>query len=163
MDKGLKTRWLEVLGYSGLIPFLGLALLVLLADTAEQAAQLSKLNLLYGACIVSFLGAVHWGILLTQASADHPSYLAGRTVAQHEAFSLIWGVTPSLIAWVIVGFASTTTALWLMGVALWFIWLVDQKALAPLQAFTDYLKLRTHLTLGASVGLFATAIFYSMV
>lgn len=157
MKKGLKTRWMEVLGYAGLIPFLGLGILSVVNRDTDLASMFGQWNLLYGATIVSFLGAVHWGIVLTQASADQATYLAGRSDAGHEAFSFVWGVTPSLIAWLIVAFAPADWSLWLMALTLWLVWIVDRKALAPLKAFDDYLRLRTHLTVGASIGLLVTA------
>lgn len=163
MNKGLKTRWMELLGYAGLIPFLGFAVLTATYNGTDLTAMFGQWNLLYGASIVSFLGAVHWGIILTQSSADQPSYLAGRSDRGHETFSFIWGVVPSLIGWLIVAFAPADWSLWLMGTLVWVIWWVDRSALGPLKAFDAYLKLRTHLTIGASIGLFATAALATMV
>jgi hypothetical protein len=157
MNKRFNTRWMKLLGYTGLIPFIGFALLSMAYKGTDLSTMFGQWNLLYGACIVSFLGAIHWGIVLAQSSPDRPCDLAGHSGSKQETLSLIWGVTPSLIAWLIMALSPADWSLWLMGGSLWLIWLVDQKALRPLKTFDDYLRLRTHLTFGASVGLFLTA------
>ena len=53
-------RWRAVLGYGGLVPFVSLALLVWL--TPQPVARfLVAMQLAYGAMILCFVGAVHWG------------------------------------------------------------------------------------------------------
>ncbi|MBU8538163.1 DUF3429 domain-containing protein [Falsiroseomonas tokyonensis] len=75
------TLWL---GAAGLLPFLGLAGGVLAG--AEWAPALAA----YGATILAFLGAVHWGLALA-APAGESQAAAGR---------LALGVMPALIGWV---------------------------------------------------------------
>ena len=50
----------RTLGYAGLMPFIGLAFMVQLADSPNDLIALESL-VAYGAVIVSFLGALHWG------------------------------------------------------------------------------------------------------
>ncbi|NBT01688.1 MAG: DUF3429 family protein, partial [Betaproteobacteria bacterium] len=50
----------RILGYAGLMPFIGLAFMVQLADSPNDLIALESL-VAYGAVIVSFLGALHWG------------------------------------------------------------------------------------------------------
>lgn len=81
------------LGYAGLIPFVGLALLVQLAPTPLNYLSAESLAG-YGAVITSFMGALHWGAsfhtLGKEASGD-------RWVDRN---AWIWGVIPALVAWV---------------------------------------------------------------
>lgn len=54
----------EALGYLGLLPFLGALLGVGLLPGHGQRALAQQLALAYGAGILSFVGAVHWGLAL---------------------------------------------------------------------------------------------------
>lgn len=54
----------EALGYLGVLPFLGALLGVGLLPGYGQRALAQQLALAYGAGILSFVGAVHWGLAL---------------------------------------------------------------------------------------------------
>lgn len=82
-----------LLGAAGVLPFLGLALAALSRGEPE-ATRLVGLLVGYGAVILSFLGAVHWGLVLAAPQADR------------AALRLSLGVLPALAGWV---------ALWLDG------------------------------------------------
>lgn len=123
-----------LLGYGGLLPFVGLAAaLPWLQGAAHDRAQSALL--LYGAVIVSFLGAVHWGSAL----------------ARHDTASApwLWGVLPALLAWVAASlpFAWAAVALALCLAA---CWLADRRLLRG-PAWAAYLRLRTVLT-GVAMG-----------
>ena len=83
----------KILGFAGALPFLALTPMTattlgydhLIKETAEGQVA-------YGALIVSFLGAVHWGIAMTSVIQGH-----GAALAQRERY--IWSVFPSLAAW----------------------------------------------------------------
>lgn len=159
MTQVLKTHWMNTLGYAGLIPFIGLAILTGIYSGTETASRLAQYNLIYALCIVSFLGAVHWGLAISLSNNEQPVYLAGLDQAEFETRSFIWGVTPSLLAWVAGAFSPPGTTLWILALILALVWVVDQRFLRPMKAFDSYLKLRNHLTLGAIVGLLITACF----
>lgn len=75
------------LGHAGLLPFvLGAALVWLVRDEAHDFA--TQAMSAYAAVIVSFLGGIHWGLAFRHA--EPPRAL------------LVWGVLPSLAAWVAV-------------------------------------------------------------
>lgn len=76
-----------LLGYGGLIPFVGLALLSI-GETAHGILYRGAL-LLYGAVILSFIGAIHWGIAMFADRLDEPT----------RRSCYIWSVVPSLMAW----------------------------------------------------------------
>ena len=81
------------LAYAGLIPFVGLALLVQLAPTPINYLSAESLAG-YGAVITSFMGALHWGANL-HTLGKNPS---GDRWVDRNAW--IWGVIPALVAWV---------------------------------------------------------------
>jgi hypothetical protein len=57
----------RVLGYAGLIPFVSIAVAVWFAPSPWQATLHAGL-LGYGAVILSFMGAVHWGLAMATDS-----------------------------------------------------------------------------------------------
>ena len=79
------TRWAWGLGYGGLIPFVSLAVAVWLLGGADRSRVLFAL-VAYGATILSFLGAIHWGLAMRDAFGPSVGLL-------------LWGVVPSLLAW----------------------------------------------------------------
>ncbi len=90
-----------LLGLGGLIPFLGCGAgaLALGPDWAHR----SLFALVgYGACILSFLGAVHWGFALGAAAALPPGGLQLLTMQPANVLRarLALGVLPALIGWV---------------------------------------------------------------
>ncbi|MFC7474774.1 DUF3429 domain-containing protein [Dankookia sp. GCM10030260] len=80
MDQPLPrpTLWL---GLAGLLPFLGTALLAWTAPPDWRGVALHALAA-YGAVILSFLGAVHWGLALRAPPAE-----AGATAPRRRG----WG------------------------------------------------------------------------
>jgi uncharacterized protein DUF3429 len=79
----------RALGYAGLIPFAAAALLALLGPPSWRGPALGALAA-YGAVILSFLGAVHWGFALRAPEGEAP--------AAWPRLGL--GVVPALVAWV---------------------------------------------------------------
>jgi hypothetical protein len=75
------ARWL---GYLGLIPFVAGGAMALFGDEAASALGLRAV-IAYGAVIVSFVGAIHWGLALAGGAP------AGRLY--------VVSVLPSLVAW----------------------------------------------------------------
>lgn len=75
-----------LLGTAGVLPFLGLALAAL-SQGEPEATRLVGLLVAYGAVILSFLGAVHWGLVLAAPQAEQP------------LLRLSLGVVPALAGW----------------------------------------------------------------
>lgn len=132
-------RWAARLGYAGLLPFVILAVATWIAPPAYRAQACHAL-LAYGATIASFLGAIHWG-------------LAMREPGTPQAGPFVWGVFPSLVAWVALllplSQGLVTLAL-LLGICL----LVDWRSY-PAYGLMQWLPMRLHLTLVAGVCLLA--------
>lgn len=73
------------LGFSGAIPFVSLALASFASE--QYLTQISTAQLSYAACILTFLGGVHWGKELVLKNNDPSMY------------TLTISVIPSLYAW----------------------------------------------------------------
>lgn len=146
------------LGLAGLLPFVATALGAGLGIGGDAAfAALAA----YGATILSFLGAVHWGFALRgpipgDATGDvAPGPAAPEASA--AAARLGFGVLPALLAWVALLLPLPDSLLVLAGGILLTAAiesLAAARGLVPL----PYLRLRWALSLGAALCLVAGAI-----
>jgi hypothetical protein len=133
------------LGAAGLLPFLATALLSWLLPPETQGIALFALAA-YGMVILSFLGAVHWGLALYAPAAE----------ARYAAPRLGLGVVPALIAWAAL-LLPPVPGLSLLAAAILATAAVEslaaRRGLVPL----GYLRLRWVLSLGAACCLLAGA------
>lgn len=128
------TLTARAIGYSGLIPFIGLsAMSVLWRDIHHSAVMLSLLG--YGATIISFLGAIHWGLAMREEQPDH--------------IAIIWGVIPSLVAWCSL-IVDTYWGLAIQVITMWVCFFVDYKRY-PQFGVSEWLSMRLQLTVIAGV------------
>lgn len=134
-------KWPTALGYAGLLPFIALALAAWLAPAAYRTHAAFAL-LAYGATIASFMGAIHWGLAMRSAPPD-------------QAGPWLWGVFPSLVAWLALlmplSLGLVTLAL-LLGICL----AVDWRSY-PAYGVGKWLTMRWHLSAVAVVCLLAGA------
>jgi hypothetical protein len=139
------SPWARRLGYGGLIPFVSLAAALWVQSPVDGSAggPLVRAALLgYGATIASFLGAIHWGLVLR----DGPS---------QPVPSLLWGVVPSLLAWLAL-LLGPTLGLLLIAALLWACFAVD-RVLYPRYRLQAWLPMRLRLTVVASLSCVAGA------
>ena len=122
------------LGYAGLIPFILLAALMWLVD-AELLPFVAIALGGYAATIVSFLGGVHWGIGFMKGEAS-------------PRFHFIWGVVPSLIAWLAL-MMPAYAALPLLGLVVVACYAVDSKTY-PVAGLANWLPMRLQLKVVAT-------------
>ena len=127
---------LKWLGYGGLIPFFVLSLLALLSGGDAQAFATTALTL-YGISIVTFVGAVSWGMALASTAVP----LAARKRL------LIWSVAPSLVA-VSLWFLPDTAPLGALAVLAILSYRMDQFHGRALGWPPAWIRLRLHLTIG---------------
>jgi hypothetical protein len=124
----------KFLGYAGLIPFVSLTALLQIVDVVHQPYVVFALQA-YSATILSFLGAIHWGLTMR---AEQPSQ-----------GMLVWGVAPSLLAWASL-LVPPHLGLWSMAAALWACYAVDFKTYVRL-GLTHWLPMRLLLTAVSSM------------
>ncbi|CAM8651184.1 Protein of unknown function DUF3429 [Comamonadaceae bacterium] len=132
-------QWAARLGYAGALPFVALAAATWLAPTAYRGHAASAL-LAYGATIASFMGAIHWGLAMRGALTPQPG-------------PFVWGVFPSLVAWVALLLPAAqglVTLALLLGMCL----AVDRRSY-PAYGLSPWLPMRLHLTLAAAFSLLA--------
>jgi hypothetical protein len=139
-----RVAWL--LGLGGLIPFFVAAIFVA-AGPAEWRGFAEGALLAYGAVILSFLGAVHWGLALRPLSAE----------AAYGPLRLGLGVVPSLLGWV-----ALLVPAW-AGYALLIACVLGTAAVEQWGAFKGlvprpYMTLRWVLSLCAAVALAGAAL-----
>ena len=134
------TDTARLLGHLGLLPFVLGALLVWVVNAeAHPYATLALAS--YAAVIVSFLGGIHWGLALRLSAAP--------------ASLFIWGVVPSLVAWLAV-MMPASAGLVVQGVMLVLCYLVDRRVY-PQQGLAHWLTLRFRLSMVASLCCFLGA------
>jgi ABC-type amino acid transport system permease subunit len=123
-------QFIERLAYAGLIPFVVLALFMWIV-TPEAHPFVAIALSAYGATITAFLGGIHWGIGL-------------RHNAPQRKFHMVWGVIPSLVAWVAV-IMPAFAGLPLLALLLVAYYLVDRRTW-PEAGLRDWMTLRFRLT-----------------
>jgi Protein of unknown function (DUF3429) len=138
MDNALPAP-ARLLGPAGLIPFATLA-----AGTWAGWPGAGPALVAYGATILAFLGAVHWGLALRATPAERGAAW-GR---------LGLGVVPALVGWVAL-LLPTSFGLGLLALAILATAAVETAAARAGLVPEDYLKLRWMLTGGAALCLVA--------
>lgn len=131
----------RLLGYAGIVPFFALALAAYFVPAAYELRVFMALKV-YAALIITFVGALHWGIAMFQPQ-----------LSDSQAWQLYgWGVVPALMAWVLV-FQSASYAL--AGFVTLFIvqWLMDRAAARTSTVPPWFQPLRARLTLLVVVAL----------
>jgi len=133
------------LGYAGTVPFIALALSIFAGvdPAAFGLTDLPRKLLVYGAVIISFIGAVHWGVALL-ANADKQNIL------------FIYSVVPALAAWLWIFFPDKV-AIFGMAATVAAMYFLDRFILTGLVP-DGYLKMRLHLTIVVALCLTLAAI-----
>ena len=129
------------LGYGGLVPF------AICAAAAHGGTPiLAAYGLIgaanYGAVILSFVGAIHWGLAMQD---------------DRHVYWFSWSVTPALLAWAAVSLLDVRLSILALVPAFTLAWSVDRQAFQSGLLPAWYMRLRHILTAGAVVGLLFTA------
>ena len=144
-----RPRTVAWLGYGGLLPFLALTPASLLDH--HHGVVWSDALYAYGAIILSFIGALHWGLAMS---------LPELTERQRSA-CFAWSVVPALIAWPAVLFSPPLAAP-LLVVGFIAHYLQDRRLARQATLPGWYLPLRLRLTSVAVVclvaGVFASGV-----
>ncbi|EKT4485437.1 DUF3429 domain-containing protein [Pseudomonas putida] len=147
VSTALSPSRFAVLGYAGLLPFIGLTLLILFS--VEYRAFFSMMLVGYGAVILSFVGALHWGFAMALQGLP----------AQQRRERLVWSVIPALIGWVSTLLPVPWGCLVLTFGFIGHLW-QDRKLVQAVPGW--YLPMRMHLTAVASVCLLLSALAVSI-
>ena len=130
----------RLMGFGGLFPFVFLALASVIG-LRTPFAPAPALLIGYGAIILSFVGALHWGAQLTQTDDK-----------KIRASSYIWSIVPALLAWLALMLPATAAASCLI-VGLIACWGVDMRLIKN-QEWPPFMRaLRTILTAIACLSL----------
>jgi hypothetical protein len=133
----------ELVGYAGLLPFLAALLGVGLLPAIEQRDFAQRLALGYGATILSFVGAVHWGLAVAGRWAWSPTVIGG-------------AILPSVVATVALLVAGQR-GLGLLVVGFGLFWIYEHRRRGE-QLPPGYLRLRRSLSLAVCALLALTMI-----
>lgn len=128
------------LGYGGLLPFIILAPASLL--DAHHGPFWSAALFAYGAIILSFIGALHWGFAMA----------LNELTAPQKTTRFIWSTVPALVAWPTLLLSPALAGPLLISVFIihyWQDWRLNAQANLP----AWYLPLRFHLTAVACLSL----------
>ena len=123
----------KVLGWAGLIPF-ALATLGTHSEIDPLVRHGFFGGTTYGAMILGFLGAVHWG--LTMQDDRSPQWY-------------IWSITPTLLGFCVLLIPHVEMRIFALLPLFGFAWLVDRRAANVGLIPNWYMRLRSILTAGA--------------
>lgn len=141
-------RTILCLAYGGLLPFI-IALVACWFDPLH-AGTWHQVSLHYGAVILSFVGALHWGFAMLSPEMDE----------RQRNRSLIWSVMPALLAWLALELGPIAgSAMLAAGLAIHF--LQDWRLVRRVHLPSWYLPLRLALSSIAALCLLATALLAS--
>lgn len=128
------------LGYGGLLPFIALATLIVADPLRAQVWSDALVG--YGAVILSFVGALHWGVAMITTTLN--------PAQRRRAF--VWSVVPALIAWPATVLTGSGACLILV---LGFVChlMQDHRLAGPAGLPAWYLPLRGRLTAVACISL----------
>jgi hypothetical protein len=130
-----------IMGFGGVLPFVGCAVLMYSGSPSVNVFALFA-NAVYAAVILSFVGAIHWGLAMREDRS--PSWY-------------IWSVMPALIAWAAIILLDIRVSLLALAIGFTLSWSVDRQAHLRGLIPDWYMRMRHTLTAGATISLLATA------
>jgi hypothetical protein len=131
-----------VLGAGGLLPFIALTIATVLWPASNPTLS-GELLRGYAVVILTFVGAVHWGLAVAQPVTK-------------SSTQLIWSVIPALFGWVAL-FIPLNWALWLLAAVFVIAAIIDRWAVHHGLAPAWYAELRLPLTTVVVVSLTISA------
>lgn len=148
MSKIIEQRVATLLGNFGLLPFFALAVAAWLPLSAVPARLVELAFVGYAAVILSFVGAVHWGLAL----------MAPQFSKQQSWNVLGWGVLPALLGWLALLLSMAGVRFWIVCLLLATDFMLCRLMDAGLLRLYPnapgwYGPLRTRLTVGVLVAI----------
>ncbi|MBN2866050.1 MAG: DUF3429 domain-containing protein [Thiotrichales bacterium] len=136
------TPWHVVLGYAGLIPFIGLPLLMVWGSAHFPQAAFWLIS--YAALIFSFLGGVQWMATLKAEDQKNSTFKQIMSVSV-MLWAWLWLIVPQ-IDWFI-----------LAGLSFWALWIYEYFAMNQAYPKT-FIQMRRNLSLVAGVSLMSAGL-----
>ncbi|WP_421708334.1 DUF3429 domain-containing protein [Algihabitans sp.] len=142
------------IGFAGLLPFAAGAVAVwVLPQGWNDFAQF--IQMAYAACILSFMGAVHWGLAMAGTGVSGPGVARAGAPGGDSHAGMTWtrtfgSVIPPLLAWLSLVMAPLPGLILLILSFVGLFW-ADLQAIRLGQAPTWYLPLRKALTIGVVI------------
>lgn len=133
----------EAAGYAGMVPFIASLAGMGLLPHIEQRDLAQHISLAWGAVVLSFVGAAHWGLAL-----------AGRL--EWSVARLVGSIFPAVVA-AIALVVSGQRGLGLLVVGFGVFWLYEHRRLGA-ELPPDYLRLRRNLSVAVCALLALTMI-----
>ena len=140
-------RRIQALGYGGLLPFIGLALLVVWPPDPNWQAFATEGLGLYAVTILSFVGAVSWGVALADTQLGD----------NQRARLLYFSVLPSLLTWLIWMTLVGSAQLMAFAALTLIVFLIDRIHGRALAWPAEWIRLRQQLSLTVSFFLLLAA------
>jgi hypothetical protein len=122
----------ELVAYAGIAPFVICPLAMALLPSYEQRQMAQQIAIAYGAVVLAFLGAVHWGLAL----AGH----------MHWSHSRLAGSLLPAVCGAVAVLLGGQRALALLVVAFGLFWLYEHRRIAD-DLPEAYMRLRRNLSL----------------
>ncbi len=145
------VRFIRRCGHLGLVPFVGLAGLMWLVST-EALPYVALTLVAHAALVASFLGGIHWGVVWTRLSGLPGLPTLSDRQVRHR---VVWGLTPSVLAWPGVLMPAHAALPWL-GALLLTCYAMDRKLYRE-AGLSTWLDLRFRLSAVASLSCFIAA------
>ena len=138
--KNRNTKLIILLSILGLLPFcFGLIDLLLNKDNLFFVINLPKY---YGSVILTFLGAVYWGIILNDSNKNLMS-------EKVKTFIIFWSIIPSLWSGLILIFSNNITII-ILALCFIIVQFVDEFIIKYFKFPIWYLFLRRSLTISVT-------------
>ena len=131
----------KLIGFGGLIPFVGCAILMYAGNTEASIIALFA-SAVYGSVILSFVGAVHWGLTMQE---------------DRSPYWYVWSIIPAILGWLAIVLFDIKICLLALAIAFTLAWSVDRQAALRGLIPAWYMQMRHILTAGATISLIATA------
>ncbi len=131
----------KLLGFGGLVPFAGCAAIMYSGSNSASIVALFA-NAVYGAVILSFVGAVHWGLTMRE---------------DRSPYWYVWSIIPAILGWLSIVLLDVNISLLALAIAFTLAWSVDRQASLQGLIPSWYMQMRHILTAGATISLLATA------
>lgn len=138
----------RALGYAGLVPFVVTVGVLIVRDDGPLTRFVMSALTGYGAIILSFMGAVHWGRALFASPVSSVTSTTDSAGDDQQARTALYvaSVCPAILAW----FALLTPVvprLLLLIAGFGLLYVYDAQTLRSDQSLSWYLQLRLRLTL----------------